>query len=408
MSGAPANRHGPPLHVCFVSQEYPPETGWGGLGSYTYEMAHGLARAGHRVSVIARSADREQVSNDHGVIVHRVAPAPRWDRLRGLWRLNKIWPGFAWAAMLRLREIHRHSPIDILEAGENRADSFFSHFLRNGPPSVVRLHTAWKLVDMINRVQPDAKKRFIYWQEKRVIATADLVTSPSNGMVHLTDSWISLKGKSVHVVPNPVDTHTFAPGHGIRASREVLFAGRLELRKGANTLVAALPLILKECPDATFRFVGADGIDEQGRSWRERLKESVAPPQLGQLCFEQAARHETIQLYQHSSVCVLPSIWENFPYVLLEAMSCGAPVVATRVGGIPEIVADGDSGVLVPPDDPAAFAGAVVSLLRDGAAREKMGHNARHRVQTAFDTNVVVPRMVDVYRSLLRNGEAKH
>src|SRR5262249_13859077 len=96
-----------PMHICFLSQEDPPETGWGGIGAYTYEMAHGLARAGHRVTVISLAAGPETVKRVGGVEVHRVRPRPDWARWKGLWRLNHVWPGFAWSAALRLREVHR-------------------------------------------------------------------------------------------------------------------------------------------------------------------------------------------------------------------------------------------------------------------------------------------------------------
>src|SRR4051794_9383844 len=101
------------LHICFISQEYPPDTGWGGIGSYTYEMAHALTQMGHRVTVIARAIGPECVTNDAGVQIHRLQPAPQWDRWKGFWRLNRVWPGFAWAAMIRLKHIHARSPIDI-------------------------------------------------------------------------------------------------------------------------------------------------------------------------------------------------------------------------------------------------------------------------------------------------------
>src|SRR4029079_19835948 len=102
MSGPtqPLARHAVPLpimHICYISQEYPPETGWGGSGSYTYEMAHALARRGHRVTVISRATHEESVRRSDGVEVHRVSPSPRWDNVPALWRLNRIWPGFAWA-----------------------------------------------------------------------------------------------------------------------------------------------------------------------------------------------------------------------------------------------------------------------------------------------------------------------
>src|SRR5919206_2551969 len=138
------------LHVCYISQEYPPETGWGGIGSYTYEMSHGLAGLGHRVTVISRAVDKETFTNDNGIAIHRVNPSPEWDSLPLLWRMNRVWPGFAWAAMLKLRAIHREHPIDIVEAAEGRADAFFVSYLMRRPKLVTRLHTARIFIDQFN------------------------------------------------------------------------------------------------------------------------------------------------------------------------------------------------------------------------------------------------------------------
>src|SRR6266581_7668046 len=101
------------LHVCYISQEYPPETGWGGVGAYTYEMAHALAEAGNRVTVITRAVNGETVTSERGVEVHRISPRPTWDNIPFFWRLNRVWPGFAWSAMLRVRQVHRHNRIDV-------------------------------------------------------------------------------------------------------------------------------------------------------------------------------------------------------------------------------------------------------------------------------------------------------
>ena len=104
------------LHVCYISQEFPPETGWGGVGAYTYEMAHALAVARNQVTVITQALNAESVATEGGVEVHRISPRPIWDNVPFFWRLNRVWPGFAWSAMLRMREINRRHPIDIIEA----------------------------------------------------------------------------------------------------------------------------------------------------------------------------------------------------------------------------------------------------------------------------------------------------
>jgi glycosyltransferase involved in cell wall biosynthesis len=386
------------LHLCLISQEYPPDTGWGGIGSYTYEMAHGLSRLGHRVTVISRAVGAPTVVRADGVEVHRIVAGSQWSRLPGGWRLDRIWPGFAWAAMQRVRAIHRRTPIDVVEAAEGRADGLFLPLLPRRPRIVTRLHTAWIFIDRMNNIAPDRKKRFIYWQERRAIETADLVTSPSQAMLDLTRSWLPHLPPASPVIPNPVAVDQFRFEKAQRA-RDVLFVSRLERRKGLATIVAALPQMLARDAGLRLRFVGSDGTDEWGRSWREQLV-AAAPGDLHRLTFDRVPRSDLAATYGRAGLSILPSVWENFPYALLEAMACGTPVVATRVGGVPELVGD-DCGRLVPPDDPAALVEAIGVVFGDESYRAALGRNARQRAEALFSTERVVPQMLDAYRSVV-------
>src|SRR5258708_6971876 len=228
------------MHICYISEEYPPETGWGGVGSYTHEMAHALVGDGHRVTVISRAVNGENVTKDRGVEVHRISPTPRWDVVPILWRLNRIWPGFAWAAMLRLRSIHRQLPIDLVEAAEVRADGFFVSFMPGRPKLVTRLHTAQIFVDNLNKVQTQQTRPWDYWFEKKSISRANLLTAPSQAMVDLTRTWVACRADDTVVVPNPVDEEKFRPS-AFERKNLVVYAGRLERRKGVDAIVQALP-----------------------------------------------------------------------------------------------------------------------------------------------------------------------
>jgi glycosyltransferase involved in cell wall biosynthesis len=387
------------LHVCFFSQEYPPETGWGGIGAYTWEMAYGLAAEGHRVTVISRAVERETIEEAGNVTVHRIFFSPNLDRMPILWRCNRYWPGFAWAALRRLRRIDAETRVDIVEAAENRADGFFLTWLWSRSPVVIRLHTAWIFVDRLNQVNPDRSRRFVYWLEKQSILRADQISAPCQAMVDLTRTWIPLKGRVVSVIPNPVNAAEFIPGEKA-AETEILFCGRLERRK-LNFLAEALPEMMRRCPGAHFRFVGADGPDENGESWKERLLRSVTEPDRERLSFDQAPRDRMPEVYRKASICLAPSVWENFPYVALEAMACGTPVVATHTGGFPEMIENDITGVLVSPQDPEALVDAVAALTESPARRMEMGENARRRIEDRYSVPAVTGQMLTFYRAAL-------
>jgi glycosyltransferase involved in cell wall biosynthesis len=394
------------VHICYISQEYPPETGWGGIGSYTYEMAHALAHSGHRVTVISRAVKQESITNEDGVEVHRVSPSPRWDSVPGLWRLNRVWPGFAWAAMLKVRKIHREQPIDIVEAAEGRADGFFVSYLPGRPKLVTRLHTAQIFVDRLNRMPIQQSRRRDYWFEKKSILRANLITAPSQAVIDLTRTWLPLRNMPTCVIPNAVNERKFRPANLVRRN-SVLYVGRLERNKGMETIAQAMPIVLKRFPAAEFQFVGSDGPDHDGKKWSEKLLDAVDPTQRERLRFEQKSRDALVQAYQEAAVCILPSAWENCPYALLEAMACGTPVVATRGGGVPEIIEDGVSGLMVSNGDAEALADRISALLEDAQLRKALGHNARRRIQELFSVEQVLPKMIAAYEAAIRGTEAR-
>lgn len=355
-----------------------------------------MTRAGHRVTVISRALNGESVTNENGVEVHRVSPSPTWNSVPVLWRLNRIWPGFAWAAMLKVRKIHREQPIDIVEAAEGRADSLFVSYMPSRPKLVTRLHTARIFVDRLNAVRNEGSRRWEYWLEKKAILRADLLTAPSQAMVDLTRTWVPFRDADTFVVPNPVDEKKFRPS-ALERKNLVIYAGRLERRKGVDTIVQALPGIFKRFPSAEFLFAGSDGTDRDGKKWSDKLLAAVDPLQRERLRFEQKSREALVQAYQEAAVCILPSVWENFPYALLEAMACGTPVVATHCGGFPELIEDGVSGFLVPVDDSEALASRISELLAQPQLRNEIGRNARKRVEELFSIGQVLPTMIAAY-----------
>jgi glycosyltransferase involved in cell wall biosynthesis len=112
-------------------------------------------------------------------------------------------------------------------------------------------------------------------------------------------------------------------------------------------------------------------------------------------------RTDVPEILQALDIFVLPSNWEGLPNAVLEAMAAGLPVVATRVGGVPEVVVEGQTGILVPPRDPNALADALLTLLRDPNLRRRMGQAGRQRVQEYFSVDQMVSKTETLYEQLL-------
>lgn len=175
----------------------------------------------------------------------------------------------------------------------------------------------------------------------------------------------------------------------------VLFVGRLRRGKGVDVLAAALPEVLRRVPEARALVVGpdeggADGLRAlAGTHGRVRL--------LGRVDSETLA-----DLYRRSAVLAFPSTDETFGIVLLEAMAAGVPVVAARAAATPEVVTDGESGLLHVPGDHAGLAAALTALLLDGAQRDALAAAARERVARHYLPEVQAAAMEELYRSVVR------
>lgn len=167
----------------------------------------------------------------------------------------------------------------------------------------------------------------------------------------------------------------------------------LREQKTVHVFVDAAPRILERCPDAALAVIGNGPLRGELEARAARLG---LEGRLGFFDFRPPSARQLASL----DVFVLPSGWEAFPISVLEAMSCGVPVVATDVGGTSEAVAEGETGLLCPSGDPAALADRVARLLADPDARERMGRAARERYEREFRADLMVERTAAVYDEL--------
>jgi glycosyltransferase involved in cell wall biosynthesis len=185
-----------------------------------------------------------------------------------------------------------------------------------------------------------------------------------------------------------IDVHkTFWMPHGAPVVGTV---GRLIPHKGGTHLVAAAALVVRQVPDTRFLILGRGDL-------RESLERQVKDLGLERHVLFPGFCDDAWGVMRSLDIFVMSSVAESPGGTVLEAMACGCPVVATRVGGIPESVVDGESGLLVPPGDEPALASAIVRLLDDRTLRTRLGAAARRRVETAFSVTAMVQGILDVY-----------
>ena len=263
------------------------------------------------------------------------------------------------------------------------------------------------------------------WVERTALELADAVVAVSEGTRADILRLFDVAPDRVRVIHNGIDPTLYRPveardaleRYGVDPGRPyVLFVGRVTRQKGIVHLVRAIPRI-----DPAAQVVLCAGAPDTPEIAAEmELAVSEVQADRGGVLWirEMLPREAVIQLYGHAAVFCCPSIYEPFGIINLEAMACGTPVVASAVGGIPEVVVDGETGLLVsfeqhaespfepvdPPQFSAGLAAAINQLLADEELRARMGRAGRRRVEEQFAWSVVAQRTVDLYQSLVGTG----
>jgi glycosyltransferase involved in cell wall biosynthesis len=210
------------------------------------------------------------------------------------------------------------------------------------------------------------------------------------------------------VIPNGVDLSRFErldaqspfPGLGIpEGAPIVLVVSRLNPLKGLEPFLEAAAIVATEVPAAKFVIVGDTNPNE--RAYWSTLTSLTGKLGLTDRVTFAGLRRDIPQLMSAATISVMPSLNEALSNVLLESMAAGAPVVATRVGGTPEAIDDGKNGLLVPPGDPRAMAGAIAALLTDPGRRRRLGAAARQSINERFSMDRMVAATEQLYQALL-------
>jgi starch synthase len=252
------------------------------------------------------------------------------------------------------------------------------------------------------------------WAEKTAVLAADAVVAVSQGMARdVLASYPELDPARVHVVHNGIDPRTYTPGtatgvlerHGVDpAVPYALFVGRITRQKGLAHLLRAA----KDLPGQLVLCAGAPDTPEIAAETADLVEQLQAARSGVVLISEMLPKADVVQLLSHATVFVCPSVYEPLGIVNLEAMACGTAVVASAVGGIPEVVVDGETGLLVAyaEADPRAFesalASSVAELLADPDRAARMGRAGRVRAVADFGWDTIARRTLEVYRSVLR------
>jgi glycogen synthase len=392
------SRTGRVLRVGLLSRDYPPDAIAGGIATYTRDLAHGLHALGHEVHVFTRAATSLRREGTH-LHVHGVAAEP----VPVSWTLPSADRMLRWALAVagRVRALREAGTVlDVIESPNWEVQGLALARLGLGP-LVVRLHSPITTLLETNRWERSTDLAAVIALERSIIECADGVTSSTAAVLESVRQTMGVDperdGRYARI---PLGIRQASHGSPRPGPPQLLFVGRLERRKGIHTLLEIVPALLKDNPMLTVDIVGPD---LERPSVREAFARRHAWASWRRRCrfHGQVDEDRLDELYARATVLVAPSLYESFGLIYLEAMRFGVPVVGCRAGGIPEVVRDGETGLLVEPDRPAELLGAIERLLGDPTLRAILGAAGRRAIETDFSVQRMAERTALFYAEVM-------
>jgi D-inositol-3-phosphate glycosyltransferase len=390
----------------------------GGMNVYVRELTRYLGREGVHVDVFTRSENEHipAVSHDLGYF-NRVVHIPAGPRVfLPKEQLTEYTKDFA------------QGILDFAEKKQIHYDLIHSHYWLSGIagellknqwdiPMLQMFHTLGKIKLRIGRTAEEREGKYRIKGENHVIEVADLIIAATENEQDQLFDLYQVPSEKVKIIPPGVNIHHFYPIPTDEAKEAIglsprdkaaLFVGRIEPLKGVDTLLQAMAILKRNCrlficPDYLIIIGGDPGGEEEKLSYEmTRLQSLSHELDLEDMVIFLGKRGQDSLPYYYSAaeVVVMPSHYESFGMVALEAMACGTPVIASRVGGLAHLVKDGETGFNVPAQDPDALAEKLRALFVDHDLRAAFGARAAAYAR-GFSWEIITKQMTEVYRELV-------
>lgn len=390
------------MNICFISSEpIPPEEG---IGFYVWNLANQLTSQGHTIHIITRGGI-ERLSKDN---IQDIT----------LWR-PRFLPVYPFHVHL-----HQMFTSKIVKILEDEVDLFHIHsplspVVSTKRPVMLTVHSAIRS-DAEKTPIRDVESLLLQLQapisvslEKKHLRRADLVNVVAP---HVADN---LRGYShcpsqIDVTWNGVDVDLFNPsqhrppsGEGKEANRYVFSVGRLVPGKGWEDFLEAAAIVHANHPDVHFKIAGSGPLQTKLEKIVEQHNLGDVVELLGHIGADKEGRKALVRLYTQATLYAMPSHYEGLPTVLLEAMASHCPIVTTNVGGVPHIVQDEKSALLVEPQQPQRLADAINRLLTEPELCQRLGSEARRIAESRFSWPAISARYLEQYESLINKSNLR-
>lgn len=378
------------MRISFVCSEYPPGR-HGGIGTFTQVMGRALASAGHEVRVIGvyPAGDAEPARyEDRGVQVWRIPePGGRLGWLRA--RRTLFRTVAAWA---------NDGEIDLIEVPDWMGPA--ARWSALPVPVITRMNGS---ATFYARELGRSIGRTNFYLEGASLRRSDFLCSSSRYTADRTEEIFDLPRGATTVLPNPVELPgDVVPREVERSGNRVVFTGTLTEKKGVVSLVRAWAAVIAEHPRAELHLFGKDSRNANGESVQAALVSLLSEAERPSVHFHgHVTREALFDELRRAAVAVFPSLSEAFGIAVIESMVLGAPTIFSSRAAGPEVIRDGDDGLLVDPAEPAEIAAAILRILGDRALARRLSTGGRRRVHEEFAIDVQLPRNERFYRECI-------
>jgi D-inositol-3-phosphate glycosyltransferase len=394
----------------------------GGMNVYVHQLTRTLGKLGVHVDVFTRSQDEHvpHVLHDlgyHNRVVHIPAgpeiPLPKTELERYIPKFVQGVKSFVESKNIQYDLIHSHywmSGIAAIELSESWDIPFLHMF-----------HTLVLMKNRIARSPQEMEGEYRLIGEKKVIAKANRIIAATLAEKSQLEFLYETPSSKISVIPPGVDIRHFYPIPNDEArevvgiadnAHMILYVGRIEPLKGIDNLIKAISIIQNKTeknfyPHSLVIIGGEpDAKPEDMNAEMARLQDLVEELKIENFVIFLGKQDQQMLPYYYSAaeVVVMPSHYESFGMVALEAMACGTPVVASQVGGLPFLVRDGETGFVVPGNDIQSLANRLMELIKDKDLRTKLGKKSTEYAQMyAWET--ISTKMIEVYNQILQKPE---
>ena len=398
------------MHIAYITHEYPPDTGKGGIATYTKQMAGIMKDLGHEVEVFCASFDREESESWNGILTHRI-------------RISEI-KDFRQSVLSTFSSRHTERPFDLLECPELGGEAEYIKQKYPDLPLVVRLHTPAVLVTRLqNSYLPvSAKLRFILGSLRRgkidfgtwsrhdknqysdpdylITTRAEKIIAPSQAMKSWAFRFWKIPLQKIEVIPNPFETDPELLNIPAETqSKYITFLGRLNVLKGLVALTHALPFVLDKNPEWKIRFIGNDERShKEGLSMKEWIESKLSFYHERIEFIDWIGREELPVYLKKTDIVVIPSLFESFSYVCAEAMSAARGIVGSKNGGMKELL--GNTGIVINPESPRKIGDSLNHLIANPEERINRGKEARSRILDQYNGYRIGRQVMKVYHDI--------